>query len=240
MNGNRTHAFIPGVLMVFVGGAYAGCAASHPESTPTPQAATHAQERKEASSAEAIRDLKEGNARFVSGQLQHPRQNPERRAELSRDQDPIAVILGCADSRTSPEVVFDQGLGDLFVVREAGNVVGDHSLGSIEYGVEHLHTALVVVMGHKRCGAVAAARATLAAKSHAEGHIDSIVAGMRPAVEATAGQDAEATCKAHVRNVVQALRTSEPLLRHLVDGGHVKIVGAYYDLETGAVKFLDE
>jgi carbonic anhydrase len=198
------------------------------------------QEAKKLGSAEAIRGLEEGNARFVSGQLQHPRQNPQRRTELSTHQNPFAVILGCADSRTSPEVVFDQGLGDLFVIREAGNVIDDHTIGSIEYAVEHLHAPLVVVMGHKRCGAVAAARDTVAAKSHAEGHIDSIVAGIRPAVEATAGQDAEATCKAHVRNVVLALRTCEPLIRHLVEDGHVKVVGAYYDLETGIVKFLDD
>jgi carbonic anhydrase len=87
---------------------------------------------------------------------------------------------------------------------------------------------------------VAAARETAAAKGHAEGHIDSIVAGIRPAVEATAGQDAEATCKAHVRNVVLALRMSEPLIRHLVEEGRVKVVGAYYDLDTGVVRFLDE
>jgi carbonic anhydrase len=240
MSSKRTQAFLSAVLVVLVGGAFAGCAASHPEPTPMLQAAPPVQEAKKVTSAEAIRGLEEGNARFVSGHLQHPRQNPDRRTELSTHQSPFAVILGCADSRTSPEVVFDQGLGDLFVIREAGNVVGDHSLGSIEYAVEHLHTPLVVVMGHKRCGAVAAARETVAANGHAEGHIDSIVAGIRPAVEATVGQDAEATCKAHVRNVVLALRMSEPLIRHLVEEGRVKVVGAYYDLDTGVVRFLDE
>ena len=147
---------------------------------------------------------------------------------------------GCADSRTAPEILFDQGLGDLFVVREAGNVVDDHAIGSIEYGVEHLHAPLIVVLGHKRCGAVAAARDAVAGKGRAEGHIESLVAAIRPAVEATVGQDVEATCKANVRNIVHALRTSEPLLRHMVEHGDIKVVGEYYDLDTGVVAFLPD
>jgi carbonic anhydrase len=158
---------------------------------------------------------------------------------LATSQYPFAVILGCADSRTGPEILFDQGLGDLFVVREAGNVVDNHTIGSIEYAVEHLHVPLIVVMGHERCGAIAAARDTVAAKGQAEGHIESLVAAIRSAVEATAGQDAEATCKANVRNVVLALRTCEPLLRRMVDEDRVKVVGAYYDLDTGAVTFME-
>jgi carbonic anhydrase len=106
--------------------------------------------------------------------------------------------------------------------------------------VEHLHSPLVVVLGHKRCGAVAAARDTLAAHGHAPGHIESLVDAIRPAVEATAGQDAEATCKANVRNVVKALRSSEPILRHMAQDGEIAVVGAYYDLDTGMVTFLKD
>jgi carbonic anhydrase len=190
--------------------------------------------------AEARAVLVEGNARFSAGSTQHPRQTPGRRAELSSSQHPVAVILGCADSRTGPEILFDQGLGDLFVVREAGNVVDDHALGSIEYAVEHLHTPLIVVLGHERCGAIGAARDTVAAHAHAEGHIESLVASIRPAVEATAGQDAEATCKANVRNVVKALRASEPILRRTTAEGRVEVLGAYYDLDTGVVTFLGD
>jgi len=190
--------------------------------------------------AEANRLLVDGNARFVAGKSEHARQDPERRTELANTQHPFAVVLGCADSRTSPEVLFDQGLGDLFVVREAGNVLDDHTLGSIEYAAEHLHSPLIVVLGHERCGAIAAARDTVAAKGHAEGHIQSLVESIRPAVESTAGQDADATCKANVRNMVQALKTSEPLLKHLVEKGELNVVGAYYDLDTGAVTFLPE
>jgi carbonic anhydrase len=191
-------------------------------------------------SSAGISRLVEGNARFVSGHAQHPRQNPDRRTELATSQHPFAVILGCADSRTSPEILFDQGLGDLFVVREAGNVVDDHSIGSIEYAVEHLHVPLIVVMGHARCGAIVAARDTIAANGRAEGHIELLVAAIRPAVEATTGQDVEATCKANVHNVVLALRTSEPILRHMVDGNQVRVIGAYYDLDTGVVTFLED
>lgn len=188
--------------------------------------------------AEATTRLVEGNARFASGHLQHPRQTPDCRTELATGQRPFAVVLGCADSRTGPEVLFDQGLGDLFVVRAAGNVIDDHAIGSIEYAVEHLHAPLIVVLGHERCGAVVAARDTIAAHGHAEGHVQSLVEAIRPAVEATSGQDVEATCKANVRNIVQALRKSEPILRHMAEGGEIKVVGAYYDLDTGLVAFL--
>jgi len=192
------------------------------------------------SPAEAVSRLIEGNARFVAGHSTlHPRENAGRRAALASKQYPFAVILGCADSRTGPEIVFDQGLGDLFVVREAGNVVDDHAIGSIEYAVEHLHATLVVVLGHQRCGAIAAAREVVASNGHADGHIESLVNAIRPAVEATVGQDVEATCRANVYNVVQALRTSEPILRPMIQHDQVRVVGAYYDLDTGAVTFIE-
>ncbi len=207
---------------------------------PAPPAAEHAAAATKVTPAQAAARLVEGNARFVSGRAQHPRQTPDRRREVANGQHPFAVILGCADSRTSPEVLFDQGLGDLFVVREAGNVVDDHAIGSIEYGVAHLHAPLIVVLGHSRCGAVAAARDVLAAKGRAEGHIESLVVAIRPAVEATVGEDVDATCKANIRNIVHTLRTSEPVLRHMAESGDIKVVGAYYDLDTGEVAFLPD
>ena len=186
--------------------------------------------------AEAKRLLAEGNIRFVSGKTLHPRQNSDRRKEVANGQHPFAIILGCADSRTSPEILFDQGLGDLFVAREAGNVIDDHTIGGIEYAVEHLHVSLIVVLGHEHCGAIAAARDTSVAK----GHVKSILASIQPAVKATRGQDAEATCRANIKNIVVAIRSSEPLLKHLVDSGEVVVVGAYYNLDTGIVTFLKE
>lgn len=236
---NSNHSHVGGVSLVGLSVLFAAGACS--TTTQHSAAATqHAAEAPHITPKEAQERLSEGNGRFSSGKGQHPRQDEDRRTELANTQHPFAVILGCADSRTSPEVVFDQGLGDLFVVREAGNVIDDHTIGSIEYAAEHLHSPLIVVLGHERCGAVAAARDTLAAKGHAEGHIDSLVEAIRPAVESTAGQNAEATCKANVRNMVKALTSSEPLLEQMVKKGELAIVGAYYDLDTGVVTFLTD
>src|SRR2546428_5927950 len=190
--------------------------------------------------AEAISKLKEGNGRYTSGNVQHPGQTAERRTELANTQHPFATIVSCSDSRVPPEIVFDQGLGDLFVVRVAGNVIDDHALGSIEYAVDHLGVRLIVVLGHQSCGAVKAAKETIAAKSKAPGHIQSLVTAIQPAVEATAKGDLEATIKANVKDVAQALRSSTPILKPKVDSGELKVVGAYYSLDTGAVAFTDE
>jgi carbonic anhydrase len=190
--------------------------------------------------AEAISKLKEGNGRYTSGNLQHPGQTTERRTELAKTQHPFAAIISCSDSRVPPEIVFDQGLGDLFVVRVAGNVINDEGLGSIEYTVDHLGTRLILVLGHQSCGAVKAARETIAAKGKAPGHIESLVTAIKPAVEATAKDDLDTTVKANVKNVVQALRSSTPILKAEVDSGKIQVVGGYYSLDTGAVTFLDE
>jgi carbonic anhydrase len=190
--------------------------------------------------AEAISKLKEGNGRYTSGNLQHPGQTTERRAELANGQHPFAIIVSCSDSRVPPEIVFDQGLGDLFICRVAGNVTDDHSLGSIEYAVDHLGVRLILVLGHQRCGAVQAAKETIAAKGKAPGHVESLVTAIKPAVEATAKDDLDATIKANVKNVVQALRSSTPILKAKVDSGEVQVTGGYYSLDTGAVTFLGE
>jgi carbonic anhydrase len=190
--------------------------------------------------AEAISKLKEGNGRYTSGNLQHPGQTAERRTELAKTQHPFAGIVCCSDSRVPPEIVFDQGLGDLFIVRVAGNVINDEGLGSIEYTVDHLGTRLILVLGHQRCGAVDAARETIAAKGKAPGHIESLVRAIKPAVEATAKDDLDATIKANVKNVVQALRSSTPILKAEVDSGKIQVIGGYYSLDTGAVTFLED
>jgi carbonic anhydrase len=139
-----------------------------------------------------------------------------------------------------PEIVFDQGLGDLFVVRVAGNVIDDHGLGSIEYAVDHLGARLIVVLGHQSCGAVKAAKETIAAKSKAPGHIQSLVTAIKPVVEATAKDDLDTTVKANVKHVVQALRSATPILKAKVDSGEVQVIGGYYSLDTGDVSLLDE
>jgi carbonic anhydrase len=200
----------------------------------------HPEQSAKVAPADALARLKAGNQRFIAGKLQHPHQNPKRRAELATGQRPFAIVLGCADSRTSPEVLFDQGLGDLFVIRVAGNVLDDHVLASIEYAVDHLGTQLIVVLGHQRCGAVQAAKETLDSKAEAPAHINSLVAAIRAAVEATRGADLEATIKANTDNVVQSLRSSEPVLKKEVEAGAITVLGAYYNLDTGAVAFTEE
>src|SRR5213595_3018175 len=190
--------------------------------------------------AEAISKLKEGNGRYTGGNLQHPGQTTERRTELAKTQHPFVTIVSSSDSRVPPEIVFDQGLGDLFVIRVAGNVIDDHALGSIEYSVDHLAVRLIVVLGHQRCGAIKAAKETIAAKTEAPAHIQSLVTAIQPAVEATAKGDLNATIDANVKNVAQALRSSVPILKSKIDSGELKVVGAYYSLDTGTVAFLDE
>ena len=189
--------------------------------------------------AEAIAKLKEGNARYTSGNLQHPGQTTERRAELTKSQHPFAIILSCSDSRVPPEIVFDQGLGDLFIVRVAGNVLNDEGLGSIEYGVEILGARFIVVLGHQSCGAVDAAMKTVAAKGKAPGHIQSLVTAIKPVVTATPKGDLDTMIKANVKHVVDRLRSSTPILKARVDSGEVQVIGGYYTLDTGAVTFLE-
>jgi len=181
--------------------------------------------------------LKSGNDRFVQGHPIHQHQDIDRRTEVAQGQHPIAIIVGCSDSRVPPEIVFDQGLGDLFVVRVAGNIVDDHALGSIEYAAEHLHATLIVVLGHDRCGAVQAA----VSSPDAPGHIQSIVDAIRPAVKAATTQPGNLLDNAideNVRRVVADLQTSEPILRPEVETGHLQILGARYNLDTGAVRFF--
>ena len=189
--------------------------------------------------AEAIAKLKEGNARYTSGNLQHPGQTTERRAELTKSQHPFAIILSCSDSRVPPEIVFDQGLGDLFIVRVAGNVLNDEGLGSIEYGVEILGARFIVVLGHQSCGAVDAAMKTVAAKGKAPGHIQSLVTAIKPVVDSTPKGDLDTMIKANVKHVVDALRSSTPILKARVESGDVQVMGGYYTLDTGAVTFLE-
>jgi carbonic anhydrase len=190
----------------------------------------------------ALKLLMEGNERFVAGH-RLSRDEPGRRAELAKSQHPIAVIVSCSDSRVPPEIVFDQTLGDLFDVRTAGQVVGDLELGSIEYAAEHLHTPLIVVLGHQRCGAVTAAVSAAASPDpgDGEGHIAAIVKAISPAVahsRSLPGDAVENAMRANVRETVRHLRSSDPILSHLVHDGKLKIVGGRYDLDSGKVEIL--
>ena len=185
----------------------------------------------------ALAELSAGNAHHVAHRYQHPHETANRQRELVSVQYPHAEILSCSDSRVPPELIFDQGLGDLFVVRVAGNVVSDTELGSLEYGAEHLHVPLLVVLGHQHCGAVTAA----VEGGGAEGHIGALINLLRPAVEKTRGlpgDPVENAVKANVEMVVKQLRTSAPVLAELVAQGKLKVVGAIYSLDTGKVTWL--
>jgi carbonic anhydrase len=181
-----------------------------------------------------LQKLLDGNRRYVDGRPTHPNQTPERRNQAVKGQHPFAVVVSCSDSRVPPEIIFDQGIGDLFVVRVAGNIVDDAGLGSIEYAVEHLHVSLIVVLGHERCGAVDAA----VKGGEVPGHIKSLVEAIRPAVEKVRGQPgevAENAMRTNVKMVVDHLKASKPILEHLVHTGTVAVVGARYDLDDGMV-----
>jgi len=187
----------------------------------------------------ALAELKSGNEHHVRHQHQHPRETAARQRELIAGQHPHAQILSCSDSRVPPEIVFDQGLGDLFVVRVAGNVATDTELGSLEYGAGHLHIPLIVVLGHESCGAVTAA----VQGGDAEGHIAALIDLLKPAVEKSRGIAGDPIANAvstNVKLVVEQLRSSKPVLSQLVADGKLKIIGGVYSLETGKVTWLRE
>lgn len=188
----------------------------------------------------ALQQLMEGNLRYAQGNASHPHQSLERRAELVSGQHPFAVILGCSDSRIPPELIFDQGLGDVFVIRTAGEVVDNASLASIEYAVEHLDVPLVVVLGHDSCGAVTAA----VQGGEAEGHLGSLMDFIRPAVEQAreAGEGSDllnGSIDNNVFNIVEALKSSQPVLSEKVEAGELMILGARYRLDSGLVEILE-
>lgn len=176
-----------------------------------------------------------GNERFRTGACEHPRMDGARLSELRAGQAPLATILTCSDSRVPPEHIFDKGLGDLFVIRVAGNVAGDTVLASIEYAAAHLHTPLVLVLGHSSCGAVTAALSG----EEPEGHLSRIMGLLDPAVR-SGDADIDQTARTNARHVAAQLRQAEPVLAPLVNQGSLKILAAYYHLETGEVEILDE
>ena len=190
---------------------------------------------------ETLKKLMDGNQHFVSGQPAQKDIGSVRRTELVKGQSPSAVVLSCSDSRVPPELIFDQGLGDLFVIRVAGNVADPVALGSIEYAVEHIHVPLIIVMGHDRCGAVSA---TIQG-GKPEGNIRAIVRKIAPAVRRvkTTGKKGDDLLQAAIIqnawNVATALTRESKIIKHLVDKKALKIVAAKYSLETGKVELLE-
>ena len=184
-----------------------------------------------------LRKLMEGNKRYVASHLIHPDQSSERRFELKHGQHPFAIILGCSDSRVPPEVLFDQGLGDLYVVRVAGNVLDQMIVASIEFAVLHLDVSLVVVMGHSQCGAVQAT----CNHDQLEGHLPSLTFALNPAFNQAKdlpGDLAENVALANVGLVVEELKQTGAHFPEMVKEGKLTIVPAYYDMDTGKVDLL--
>jgi carbonic anhydrase len=199
-----------------------------------------AEERTKGPSPDAvIAELKAGNQRHVSTTYKWQNHKTRaRRAEMAKGQHPGAIILSCSDSRVPPEIVFDQGLGDLFVVRVAGNIVEDAGIGSIEYAAEHLGSKVIVVLGHERCGAV---DATMKG-GEAPGHIADLVKKIQPSLEQSKdmpGDKLDNAVKMNVHLAVEQLKKSQPILAELISHGKLKIVGARYDLDTGVVTWLE-
>jgi carbonic anhydrase len=191
------------------------------------------------SANEALKKLLDGNERYSKAQDSSSKPVRMRRLEVAQKQHPFAVIVACSDSRVSPEIVFDQNLGDLFVIRVAGNVVDDLALGSIEYAVEHLGVRLILVQGHERCGAVAAA--VQGGETH--GHVKKLVEEITPAVEKVKGAKGdlmENAVKQNALSVGKKIRESTPILSKFASEGKLMVVEAFYDLDTGLVSLVPE
>jgi carbonic anhydrase len=189
---------------------------------------------------DALNNLMAGNARYMQGSPIHPNQSAERQAEVAQGQHPWAAILGCIDSRVPPELVFDQGLGDLFVARTAGQVIDNVVLGSLEFAVEE-GVKLIMVLGHQSCGAVNATIQTLQTNGHAEGQIATLVEAIKPAVieaQSQSGDLLDNAVRANVALEVEYLKSSSQIISQAQGQGTIGLVGARYDLGTGAVNVI--
>jgi carbonic anhydrase len=197
---------------------------------------------------EALDRLIEGNRRFVADQRRDETASNSRRAELARIQEPFAIVLGCSDSRVPAEIVFDQGLGDLFVIRVAGNIVAPSQIGSVEFAADRFGTRLVVVLGHSQCGAILATIEELQRPSGTQSkNLRSIVDRVRPSVEALLATDlrnnpdelVRQAVRSNIRSSVDHLSHGSQVLEQLIERDGLLVVGAEYSLETGVVEFLE-
>ncbi|SNT25711.1 carbonic anhydrase [Asanoa hainanensis] len=219
---------LTGIGVAGVAGLTVGSAAPAAASTPTTPGA-------------ALASLLAGNARFRSGHSRHPHQGVADVHRLAAGQHPFAIVLGCADSRVSPEVLFDQGLGDIFDNRVAGNIVDEVVTGSIEYAVAEFAPPVLVVLGHERCGAVAATVETIESGGTPPGSIGALVEALRPAIEPVLHQPGDVVengVRANIRYQVARLLAGSAIVRDAVAARTLRVVGARYDLDTAAVTLL--
>ena len=199
--------------------------------------AANAQELSEITPDAALKKLMQGNQRYIQQKRTFPDQARSRVVEVANGQHPFATILACSDSRVTPEIIFDQGLGDLFDIRVAGNFLDDVVLGNIEYAALELGVPLLVILGHERCGAV---KAALDGKA-VPGHISTLVAAIKPAVDTTKnllGDAWDNAVRANVKMNVKKLQSSSPILAEAVKAGKLKVVGGRYDLDSGKVDII--
>ncbi|MFJ8686469.1 carbonic anhydrase [Micromonospora wenchangensis] len=188
---------------------------------------------------QALAELQAGNRRFVAGAPRHPNQDAGHRTAVADGQHPFAVIVGCSDSRLAAEIIFDRGLGDLFVVRTAGHTAGPEVLGSVEYAVTVLGTPLVVVLGHDSCGAVQAARDAARTGTQPPGHLYSVVAAVGPSLRRAAQQgvhDIDGIVDIHIAQTVEVLLGNSPVIAAEVAAGRCAVVGMSYRLAAGEVR----
>lgn len=201
----------------------------------------HTEEALQPTPAQAWQKLKEGNQRFVAGEVAHPNQNAARRSSLTESQHPMAVIFGCSDSRLAAEIIFDVGLGDVFVVRTAGQVIDDAVLGSIEFSVDALHVPLIVVLGHDSCGAVNAAVNSAQSGDMPQGYVRDLVERILPSVLAAQRSGAmtvNETVAEHVKQTVQRLTNHSRVLHEAVNDGRTAVVGVTYSLAEGTADMV--
>ncbi|MCD8079310.1 MAG: carbonic anhydrase [Bacteroides sp.] len=237
----KANSFCTGWLVLALWTMGASSCTSKSEHASTTVAAT---EQNAALSSDPLEELKRGNERFCQGKSIHQHQDTTTIHQLVSGHHPQVVVISCSDSRVPPEIVFDQGLGDLFIIRTAGHVMSDVEEGSVEYAVEHLHSPLVVVLGHQGCGAIGA-MLEHAHDDHVEGHIDAIVQALKSEPEEQevlrgGGEDlSDRAIMANILHGVRQLRSSQPILSPLYEEGKIRIVGALYHLDSGYVEFLD-
>jgi carbonic anhydrase len=231
------------LLPILVGalGLVAGKAAPAflgPRGSVLPELALAADEKPSVSPEQALQRLKAGNNRFVEGMSEKPDLGASRRQELTKGQNPFAVVLTCADSRLTPEFIFNQGLGDLFVLRVAGNIADQYEIGSIEYAVDHLHVPLVVVLGHENCGAVEAALG----HEKPAGNLGKLIAEIDIGKDLPAEADAAlmVAIKNNIRHQAQLLTEHSDDIKEHVTKKQVRVVSGIYQLGTGKVEWLEE
>ncbi|MBQ4077900.1 carbonic anhydrase [bacterium] len=189
------------------------------------------------SASDALEKLKEGNQRFIEFKQKHPDEDKKRRQEMLKGQHPFVVILSCSDSRVPPELIFDQGLGDIFEIRNAGNVLDEHVIGSIEYAVMHCGVKLIVIMGHQDCGAIAATLSGVSETKYIKSLEDSILPAVEDCKEKGLEINSDNVVKAHVMQDIEELLSQDTELVKYMKENNVEILPAYYHLDTGVVDF---